>query len=89
MCIRDSKQPVTRGDIEDIRGITVSTRIIRSLLERNWIKVSGYKDVPGRPALYVTTKEFLNDLNLKNISELPELPTLKETEEEDLLSKAV
>ena len=83
------KQPVTRGDIEDIRGITVSTRIIRSLLERNWIKVSGYKDVPGRPALYVTTKEFLNDLNLKNISELPELPTLKETEEEDLLSKAV
>ena len=83
------KQPVTRGDIEDIRGITVSTRIIRSLLERNWIKVSGYKDVPGRPALYVTTKEFLNDLNLKNISELPELPTLKETEKEDLLSKAV
>ena len=83
------KQPVTRGDIEDIRGITVSTRIIRSLLERNWIKVSGYKDVPGRPALYVTTKEFLNDLNLKNISELPELPTLKETEEEDLLSKAI
>ena len=51
--------------------------------------MSGYKDVPGRPALYVTTKEFLNDLNLKNISELPELPTLKETEEEDLLSKAV
>ena len=54
------KQPVTRGDIEDIRGITVSTRIIRSLLERNWVKVSGHKDVPGRPALYVTTKDFLN-----------------------------
>ena len=68
------KQPVTRGDIEDIRGITVSTRIIRSLLERNWVKVSGHKDVPGRPALYVTTKDFLNDLNLKNISDLPELP---------------
>ena len=48
------KQPVTRGDIEDIRGITVSTRIIRSLLERNWIKVSGNKDVPGRPALYLS-----------------------------------
>ena len=61
------KQPVTRGDIEDIRGITVSTRIIRSLLERNWIKVSGYKDVPGRPALYVTTKEFLNDLFISAI----------------------
>ena len=48
------KQPVTRGDIEDIRGITVSTRIIRSLLERNWVKVSGHKDVPGRPALYLS-----------------------------------
>ena len=83
------KQPVTRGDIEDIRGITVSTRIIRSLLERNWIKVSGNKDVPGRPALYVTTKDFLNDLNLKNISDLPELPELEEAEEKDLLSQAV
>ena len=75
------KQPVTRGDIEDIRGITVSTRIIRSLLERNWVKVSGHKDVPGRPALYVTTKDFLNDLNLKNISDLPELPEREEVEE--------
>ena len=83
------KQPVTRGDIEDIRGITVSTRIIRSLLERNWIKVSGNKDVPGRPALYITTKDFLNDLNLKNISDLPELPELEEAEEKDLLSQAV
>ena len=83
------KQPVTRGDIEDIRGITVSTNIIRSLLERNWVKVSGHKDVPGRPALYVTTKDFLNDLNLKNISDLPELPELEEAEEKDLLSQAV
>ena len=83
------KQPVTRGDIEDIRGITVSTRIIRSLLERNWVKVSGHKDVPGRPALYVTTKDFLNDLNLKNIAELPELPELEVAEEKDLLSKAI
>ena len=54
------KQPVTRGDIEDIRGVSVSTRSIRSLLERNWIKVSGHRDVPGRPALYVTTKDFGN-----------------------------
>ena len=77
------KQPVTRGDIEDIRGITVSTRIIRSLLERNWVKVSGHKDVPGRPALYVTTKDFLNDLNLKNISDLQELPEREKVEEKN------
>ena len=83
------KQPVTRGDIEDIRGITVSTRIIRSLLERNWVKVSGHNDVPGRPALYVTTKDFLNDLNLKNISDLPELPEREEVEEKNLLTQAV
>ena len=83
------KQPVTRGDIEDIRGITVSTRIIRSLLERNWIKVSGYREVPGRPALYVTTKDFLNDLNLKSISELPELPEIEENQEKDLLPQAI
>ena len=83
------KQPVTRGDIEDVRGITVSTRIIRSLLERNWIKVSGNKDVPGRPALYVTTKDFLNDLNLKNISDLPELPEREEVEEKNFLTQAV
>ena len=68
------KQPVTRGDIEDIRGVTVSTQIIRSLLDREWIKVTGYRDVPGRPALYETTKNFLNDLNLKSINDLPTLP---------------
>ncbi len=68
------KQPVTRGDIEDIRGVTVSTQIIRSLLDREWIKVSGYRDSPGRPALYETTKTFLNDLNLKSINDLPPLP---------------
>ena len=68
------KQPVTRGDIEDIRGVTVSTQIIRSLLDRDWIKISGYRDVPGRPALYKTTKNFLNDLNLKSINDLPPLP---------------
>ena len=83
------KQPVTRGDIEDIRGVTVSTRSIRSLLERNWVKVSGYRDVPGRPALYVTTKDFLDDLNLKNISELPDLPQIIETAENDIFSQAV
>ena len=83
------KQPVTRGDIEDIRGVTVSTKIIRSLLERNWIKLSGYREVPGRPALYVTTKDFLDDLNLKSISELPDLPDVSETNDIDLLSQVV
>ena len=83
------KQPVTRGDIEDIRGVTVSTKIIRSLLERNWIKLSGYREVPGRPALYVTTKDFLDDLNLKSISELPDLPDVSESNDIDLLSQAV
>ena len=83
------KQPVTRGDIEDIRGVSVSTRSIRSLLERNWIKVSGTRDVPGRPALYSTTKDFLDDLNLKNVSDLPELPDIIDNSEDDFLSKVV
>ena len=75
------KQPVTRGDIEDIRGVSVSTQIIRSLLDREWIKVAGYRDVPGRPALYETTKNFLNDLNLKSINDLPPLPQALPAEE--------
>ncbi len=82
------KQPVTRGDIEDIRGVSVNTRSIRNLLERNWIKISGYKEVPGRPALYVTTKGFLDDLNLRSLSDLPDLPEL-ENQEEDILSQVV
>ena len=83
------KQPVTRGDIEDIRGVSVSTRSIRSLLERNWIKVSGFRDVPGRPALYVTTKDFLDDLNLKSISDLPALPDIQNTDDQDTLSQVI
>ena len=83
------KQPVTRGDIEDIRGVTVSTQSIRSLLERNWIKVAGFKDTPGRPALYSTTKEFLDDLNLKNISNLPDLPEIAEDSDNQILSEVV
>ena len=67
------KQPITRGEIESIRGVGVSTQIIRNLTERNWIKVSGYKDVPGRPALYKTTKEFLDDFQLRSIEDLPEI----------------
>ena len=83
------KQPVTRGDIEDIRGVHVSTSSIRSLLEREWIKVSGFRDVPGRPALYVTTKQFLDDFNMKSISSLPELPDPVEHNNEELLSEVV
>ena len=83
------KQPVTRGDIEDIRGVHVSTSSIRSLLEREWIKVSGFRDVPGRPALYVTTKQFLDDFNMKGISSLPELPEPVEHNNEELLSEVV
>ena len=80
------KQPVTRGDIEDIRGVSVSTQSIRTLLERNWIKVSGFKDAPGKPALYSTTKEFLDDLDMKSLSNLPELPDLIETDQDQILS---
>ena len=74
------KQPVTRGDIEDIRGVSVSTQSIRNLLERNWIKTSGFRRTPGKPALYVTTKQFLDDFDIKNISELPEIASEKDIE---------
>ena len=83
------KQPVTRGDIEDIRGVHVSTSSVRSLLEREWIKVSGFRDVPGRPALYTTTKQFLDDFNVKNISSLPSLPDVVEQDEEAFLSEVI
>ena len=67
------RQPVTRGDIEDIRGVSVSTEVMRRLEERNWIEVLGHKEVPGRPALYGTTKTFLDDLGLRSLEELPPL----------------
>lgn len=70
------KQPATRGDIEEIRGVTVSTNIIRALEERGWIDVVGHREVPGRPALYATTKTFLDDLNLRSLDELPPLDDL-------------
>jgi len=70
------KQPVTRGDIENIRGVTVSTNIIRALEERGWIDVVGHREVPGRPALYATTRSFLDDLNLRSLDELPPLDDL-------------
>ena len=67
------KQPVTRADIEEIRGVAVSSPIIKTLLEREWIRIAGYKDLPGKPAVYVTAKAFLNYFNLKSLDELPEL----------------
>ena len=67
------KQPITRGEIEEVRGVSVSSQIIRTLLDRSWIKVVGHRDVPGRPALFSTTKDFLDDLNLSKLSDLPEL----------------
>ena len=66
------KQPITRGEIEDVRGVSVSSQIIRTLLDRSWIKVFGHRDVPGKPALFSTTKDFLDDLNLSKLSDLPE-----------------
>ena len=75
------RQPVTRGDIEDVRGVSVSTEIMRTLLNRQWVKEVGFKDVPGRPALFATTKEFLAYFNLKTIREMPELQQKRELEE--------
>ena len=71
------KQPITRGDIEEIRGVTVSTNIMRSLLEREWIRVVGHRDVPGRPAIYATTRTFLDYFDLKTLNELPTLSQIK------------
>ena len=70
------KQPVTRGDIEEIRGVVVSTNIIRALEARGWIDVVGHREVPGRPALFATTRAFLDDLNLRTLEELPPLDDL-------------
>ena len=73
------RQPVTRGDIEDVRGVSVSTEVIRRLEERSWIEVIGHKEVPGRPALYATTKTFLDDLGLRSLQELPPLEDIAKT----------
>jgi segregation and condensation protein B len=67
------RQPVTRGDIEDVRGVTVSPGVVRTLEARGWIDVVGHRDAPGRPALYATTKKFLDDLGLRSLQELPPL----------------
>lgn len=75
------RQPVTRGEIEAIRGVSVSTEMVRALLDRGWIKQVGVRDVPGRPALLGTTREFLEHFNLKTLSDLPPLAELRSLEE--------
>lgn len=75
------RQPITRGEIEDIRGVTVSSNIIRTLLEREWARVVGHRDVPGRPAMYATTKQFLDYFNLTGLDELPPLSEVRDLEE--------
>ena len=72
------RQPVTRGDIEDIRGVSVSSSIIQTLLEREWIKVVAHKEVPGRPALYGTTRQFLDYFNITTLNELPTVQAIKD-----------
>ena len=74
------RQPITRGEIEDIRGVAVSSNIMKSLLERQWVKVVGHRDVPGKPAMYATTREFLDYFNLKSLDQLPPLADVKDLE---------
>jgi|TARA_B100000745_G_scaffold16546_1_gene11891 segregation and condensation protein B len=75
------QQPITRSEIEDVRGVSVSTNIIKTLLERDWVRVVGHKDVPGKPALYATTKAFLDYFNLKSLEQLPSLMDVRNLDE--------
>lgn len=77
------RQPVTRGEIEEVRGVSVSSQIIRTLEEREWIRVVGHREVPGRPALYATTRQFLDYFNLKSLNELPPLDELRALAEDE------
>ncbi|MHB2059316.1 SMC-Scp complex subunit ScpB [Pseudomonas monsensis] len=79
------RQPITRGEIEDVRGVAVNSNIVKTLLEREWIRVVGYRDVPGKPAMFATTKAFLDHFNLKNLEDLPPLAELREMEADPVL----
>ena len=79
------RQPITRGEIEDVRGVAVNTNIVKTLLEREWIRIVGYREVPGKPAMFATTKAFLDHFNLKNLDDLPALADLREMEPEPVL----
>ncbi|MCC6076954.1 SMC-Scp complex subunit ScpB [Pseudomonas sp. GCM10022188] len=74
------RQPITRGEIEEVRGVAVNSNIIKTLQEREWIRVVGYREVPGRPAMFATTRAFLDHFNLRNLDELPPLAALRELE---------
>ncbi|PAV26292.1 condensin subunit ScpB [Tamilnaduibacter salinus] len=75
------RQPITRGEIEDVRGVTVSSQIIRTLQEREWVRVVGHKDVPGRPAMYATTRQFLDYFGLTTLEQLPPLSEIRDLED--------
>lgn len=75
------RQPITRGEIEDIRGVAVNSQIIKTLQEREWVRIVGYKDVPGKPAMLATTKAFLDYFNLKSLEELPALSSIRSVED--------
>lgn len=72
------RQPITRSEIEEIRGVSVSSHIVKTLIEREWIRVAGHRDVPGRPALFATTRDFLDSFNLKSLAELPSLSEIRD-----------
>ena len=80
------RQPITRGEIEDIRGVSVSSQIMKTLQEREWIRIVGYRDLPGKPGLYATTRQFLDHFNLKSLDELPTLAELTQISETDVLT---
>ncbi len=80
------RQPITRGEIEDVRGVAVNSHIVKTLLEREWIRVVGHRDVPGRPAMFATTKAFLDHFNLHSLDELPPLAALRELQPEPALA---
>ncbi|RBL72026.1 SMC-Scp complex subunit ScpB [Pseudomonas sp. MWU13-2625] len=79
------RQPITRGEIEDVRGVAVNSNIVKTLIEREWIRIVGYRDVPGKPAMFATTKAFLDHFNLKNLEDLPPLAELREMETDPVL----
>ena len=80
------RQPITRGEIEDVRGVAVNSHIVKTLLEREWIRVVGYRDVPGKPAMFATTRAFLDHFDLKSLEDLPPLAALRELEPEPVLA---
>lgn len=75
------RQPITRGEIEEIRGVSTSSQIVKTLLEREWVRVVGYRDVPGRPAMYATTKQFMDYFNLQSLEELPPLSEIRDLDQ--------